>query len=236
MSGYGYYGEEPEGQGLLTGGGTRSFAVFDRAQLRGLSRAERLRVIRQAKKVPALAWGIRKWNRKEIAARKANPWLDFVRDKLRQLGAEYRKGLDPEQLAAYEARKKKADEAKRRKLGKIELVKNYLESLKGRTPQETAMNITNALAREGTANIRLLRTAMKLLYPERYGNLKGKQLAEKMKEFTVRGAPKYPRAESAIGNFEPRLEEEIQPPVVKEEQPPPQPTAKEEKQSAKKRK
>jgi len=233
MSGYGYYGEEPEGQGLLTGGGTRSFAVFDRSQLRGLSRAERLRVIRQAKKVPALAWGIRKWNRKEIAARKANPWLDFVREKLRALGAEYRSKLSPEEQAAYEARKKKANEAKRRKLGKIELVKNYLESLRGRTPQETAMNITNALAREGTANVRLLRTAMKLLYPERYGNLKGKQLSEAMKQFTVRGAPKYPRAQSAIGNFEPRLEAEIQPPEVKE-QPPPQPTVKEKQPKAKK--
>ena len=207
MSGYGYYGDE--GEGLLTGGGTRSFAVFDRSQLAGLSRAERLKVIRQAKKVPALAWGIRKWNRKEIAAKKDNPWLDFVRDKLRALGAEYRKSLSPEQQAAYEARKKKADEAKRRKLGKIELIKNYLESLKGKTPQETAMNITNALAREGTANVRLLRTAMKLLYPERYGNLKGKQLSEAMKQFTVRGAPKYPKAESAIGNF--GLKEEKQP-------------------------
>jgi hypothetical protein len=225
MSGYGYYGDE--GEGLLTGGGTRSFALFNRAQLAGLSRAERLKVIRQAKKVPTLAWGIRKWNRKEIAAKKDNPWLDFVRDKLRALGAEYRKSLSPEQQAAYEARKKKADEAKRRKLGKIELVKNYLESLKGKTPQETAMNITNALAREGTANVRLLRTAMKLLYPDRYGNLKGKQLAEAMKQFTVRGAPKYPKAQSAIGNFEPRLEAEIQPPEVKEEQPPPQPTTKE---------
>ena len=47
------------------------------------------------------------------------------------------------------------------------------------------MNITNALAREGTANVRLLRTAMKLLYPDRFGNLKGKQLAEAMKPFTV---------------------------------------------------
>jgi len=231
MSGYGYYGDE--GEGLLTGGGTRSFAVFDRSKLQGLSRADRLKLIRQAKKVPALAWGIRKWNRKEIAAKKANPWLDFVREKLRALGAEYRSKLSPEEQAAYEARKKKADEAKRRKLGKIELVKNYLESLRGRTPQETAMNITNALAREGTANVRLLRTAMKLLYPERYGNLKGKQLSEAMKQFTVRGAPRYPRAESAIGNFEPRLEEEIQPPEVKE-QPPPQPTVKEKQPKAKK--
>jgi len=235
MSGYGYYGDvEGEGEGLLTGGGTRSFAIFNRAQLAGLSRADRLKLIRQAKKVPALAWGIRKWNRKEIAAKKDNPWLDFVRDKLRALGAEYRKSLSPEQQAAYEARKKKADEAKRRKMDKIQLVKNYLESLKGRTPQETAMNITNALAREGTANVRLLRTAMKLLYPDRYGNLKGKQLSEAMKPFTVRGAPKYPRAQSAIGDFEPKLEAKIQPPEVKEEQPPPQPTAKEKQPKAKK--
>jgi hypothetical protein len=220
MSGYGYYGEEgeslyaPQGQGLLTGGGTRSFAIFDRSQLQGKSRAERLKIIRQAKKVPALAWGIRKWNRKEIAARKKNPWLDFVREKLRALGEEYRKGLPPEKLAAYEARKKKAEEAKTKKLEKIQIVKQYLESLKGKNPRETAMYIADALAREGTANARLLRTAMKLVYPELYGNLKGKQLTEAMKDFTVRGAPKYAKPRSAMETFVPKV-------VV--EQPPPQP-------------
>jgi murein L,D-transpeptidase YcbB/YkuD len=228
MSGYGYYGDE--GEGLLTGGGTRSFAIFNRAQLAGLSRAERLKVIRQAKKVPALAWGIRKWNfekRAQDLKKKNSRWMELVKAAIQQASQEYYNELSDNQKTAYKERKAKAEQAKARKLGKIQLVKNYLESLKGNNPQETAMNITNALAREGTANVRLLRSAMKLLYPERYGNLKGKQLAEAMKQFTVRGAPKYPRAQSAIGNFEPKLEAEIQPPEVKEEQPPPQPTTKE---------
>ena len=221
MSGYGYYGDEslyaPQGQGegLLTGGGTRSFAVFDRSQLAGLSRADRLRVIRQAKKVPALAWGIRKWNRKEIAAKKANPWLDFIRPKLQELAQQYRdKELKtPKQKEDYEKRKKKAEEAKTKKLEKIQIVKQYLESLKGKNPRETAMYIADALAREGTANARLLRTAMKLVYLELYGNLKGKQLTEAMKDFTVRGAPKYAKPRSAMETFVPKVVE----------QPPPQP-------------
>jgi hypothetical protein len=217
MSGYGYYGEEPEGEGLLTGGGTRSFAIFDRSKLRGLSRAERLKIIRQAPKVPALAWGIKRWNFEHRAKnRKDNKWMQIVREAIQKASEQYRNTLPDDQKKAYDARKVKAEAAKRRKMDKIQIVKNYLESLKGRNPQETAMNITNALAREGTVNVRLLRTAMRLLYPERYGNLKGKQLSEAMKPFTIRGAPRYPRAESAIGLSQPALEAKAQPPEVKE--------------------
>jgi hypothetical protein len=167
--GYGYYPDEEEG-GLLTGGGLKSF----RKGLRGPS-------------VPSLTWGIRKLAREGTGERlKKSKWWGFMQKALQQAREDYKNSLTEEEKARYEERREKQQSQKERREAKKKIVLNALQKLKARTKEDTAANIARALRQEGNLNVRVLRAAMKVLYPE-LRKLSKEELHEEMKKYTVRG-------------------------------------------------
>jgi hypothetical protein len=93
---------------------------------------------------------------------------------------------------------------KERREAKKKLVLDYLQKLKGRNRLETSDRIAAALRREGNPNVRVLRAAIKILYPE-LRQMKPQDLAQEMKKYSVRGYTIPPRerykykGESALG-------------------------------------
>jgi len=173
MAGYGYYDEEG---GILTGGGLRSF----RQGKRGPS-------------VPSLTWGIKKLSRAERPLTDNQKlWRKLMLGAIDAAKQEYLKSLSPAAREKYLASKAKQQLQKERREAKKKLVLEYLQKLKGSNMQATADNIATALKQEGNPNVRVLRAAMKILYPE-IRNLPKEEREQKLREFTVRGFTIPPR-------------------------------------------
>jgi hypothetical protein len=81
---------------------------------------------------------------------------------------------------------------KERREAKKKIVLDYLQKLKGRNRLETADKIAAALRTEGNPNVRVLRAALKILYPE-LRQMTEQDLAEEMKKYSVRGYTIPPR-------------------------------------------
>jgi hypothetical protein len=123
MSGYGFY-EEEEGQGIITGAGARAKRKYI---------AEMAVSARTGKRYPrrlgyTLEYAAKKYN-KQLAER--NPWLKYVSqdeeikelrkqigERMKQIAAEYRKTLSPEQreLAEQRAKQRAASEARKKEM------------------------------------------------------------------------------------------------------------------------
>jgi hypothetical protein len=173
MAGYGYYDEEG---GILTGGGLKSF----RQGKRGPS-------------VPSLTWGIKKLSRAERPlSTNQQLWRKLMLGAIDAAKQEYLKNLSPTDRDKYLASKAKQQLQKERREAKKKLVLKYLQKLKGPNMQATADNIAAALKQEGNPNVRVLRAAMKILYPE-IRNLPKEEREQKLREFTVRGFTIPPR-------------------------------------------
>jgi hypothetical protein len=226
MSGYGYYDEEGSGLlssiigggnegGLYTGGGTRSFAVA-RTGMPG--RAAYVQKGYYAPRLPALQWGIRRVLRQVINERQPSPkkqlWMKIAKEKMIEAKKEYYNKLSPAEQEAYINRQARAQAQKERKREKVTLIRNKLLSLKGASMDETANNIKEALIREGATKARLLRSALKILYPDQLlggDEAKKKQVREQLKKYNFAGARKPPRPFSsldpslAVGRIPPEL-------------------------------
>jgi glutamyl/glutaminyl-tRNA synthetase len=212
MSGYGYYDEEGSGLlssiiggnqgGLYTGGGTRSFAVA-RTGLPG--RAAYIQKGYYAPRLPALQWGIRRVLRqvinKQNPSAKKHAWMNIARRKMEEAKREYFNSLPPAEQEAYINRQARVQAQKERKRQKVDLIRQKLESLKGATMDETANNIRNALIMEGATKARLLRSALKALYPNELlggDEAKKRQVREQLKKYNFAGARRPPKAFSSL--------------------------------------
>jgi hypothetical protein len=85
------------------------------------------------------------------------------------------------------------------------LIRQKLESLKGATMDETANNIKEALIREGATKARLLRSALKILYPDellKRDEAGKRQVRELLKKYNFAGARKPPRPSSSLNPAE----------------------------------
>jgi hypothetical protein len=178
MSGYGYYDEEGSGLlssiigggnegGLYTGGGTRSFAV-PKTGVPG--RAAYVQKGYYAPRLPSLQWGIRRVLRQVIneenPSDKKRAWMEIARRKMMEAKKEYFNSLSKDEQDAYIARQARIQLQKERKRQKVAMIRQKLESLRGKDRDETARNIREALLTEGATKARLLRSALKILYPK----------------------------------------------------------------------
>jgi hypothetical protein len=252
MSGYGYYDEEGSGLlssiiggnegGLYTGGGTRSFAVA-RTGMPG--RAAYIQKGYYAPRLPALQWGIRRVLRQVINERapseKKQAWMEIAKRKMEEAKREYFNKLSDAEKEAYINRQARVQAQKERKKQKVALIRQKLESLRGKTMDETANNIREALIMEGATKARLLRSALKVLYPELLGGdeAKKRQVREQLKRYNFAGARKPPKPFSsldysrAFGRIPPELIEKKKADIIKSlgappkqpAQPPPQPSS-----------
>jgi hypothetical protein len=253
MSGYGYYDEEGSGLlssiigggnegGLYTGGGTRSFAV---ARTGVPGRAAYVQKGYYAPRLPALQWGIRRVLRQVInehnPSDRKRDWMNIARKKMLEAKQEYFKSLSPTEKEAYINRQARVQAQKERKREKVALIRKKLESLRGQTMDETANNIRNALIMEGATKARLLRSALKILYPKELLPKKEdekRQVREMLKKYNFAGARKPPRpmssldASRAFGRIPPELIEAKKQLILKsltsppeEEAPAPPPTS-----------
>jgi hypothetical protein len=216
MSGYGYYDEEGSGLlssiigggnegGLYTGGGTRSFAV----PIPGMS--GRLAYVQKghyAPRLPSLQWGIRRVLRQVINQRnpsaKRKAWMDIARAKMMEAKQEYLKTLTPEERNAYFLRQARMQIQKQRKREKVDMIRRKLESLKvGDDIDKTAEEIKRALHMEGANKARLLRSALKILFPDRLIPKKGdevgkRQVKEMLKKYNFAGIRRPLKATTSL--------------------------------------
>jgi hypothetical protein len=249
MSGYGYYDEKGSGLlssiigggnqgGLYTGGGTRSFAVA-RTGMPG--RAAYVQKGYYAPRLPSLQWGIRRVLRQVInqkaPSEKKKLWMDIAKKKMEEAKKQYFESLTPQEKEAYINRQARVQAQKERKRQKVNLIREKLMSLKGATMDETANNIRNALIMEGATKARLLRSALKILYPDDLlggDEAKKREVREQLKRYNFAGARKPPKAFSsldytkALGRIPPELIEAKKQLIIKslttqpETAPPPQ--------------
>jgi hypothetical protein len=212
MSGYGYYDEEGSGLlssiigggnqgGLYTGGGTRSFAV---AKTGIPGRAAYIQKGYYAPRLPALQWGIRRVLRQVIneqnPSEKKRAWMEIAKRKMEEAKKEYYSKLSPTEQQAYINRQAKVQVQKERKRQKVNMIREKLMSLKGATMDETANNIKQALITEGATKARLLRSALKVLYPELLGGdeAKKRQVREQLKKYNFAGTRRPLKAFSSL--------------------------------------
>jgi hypothetical protein len=192
MSGYGYYEEEEEGKGglllpLLAGGNTNTGGLITGGGIRSFRQGKR------GPTVPSLTWGIKKLAREGTGERLKNTaWWKFMQDAIQEAKKKYLASLKPDELQKYLENKAKQEIQKERREVKKKLVLDYLQKLKGRNRLETSDKIASALKMEGNPNVRVLRAAIKILYPE-LRQMKEEDLKEEMKKYSVRGYTIPPR-------------------------------------------
>jgi hypothetical protein len=183
--GYGYYPEEEGGlyaAGLLTGAGLKSF------------RKGNPRKGEPVRSVPSLTWGISRLGREGRGEKlKNSKWWGFMQAALEDARAKYLASMSEEEKTKYLENRKKQLEAKERKKAKIALVRNALEELKGKTKEETAKRIAEALKMEGNPKTRVLRSAMAILYPELKKNRDNKGRYTDLNQYKIRGLVSVPR-------------------------------------------
>jgi len=191
--GYGYYPEEEGGlyaAGLLTGAGLKSFR-------KGNPRKGEPTVT-----VPSLTWGISRLGRAGRGEKlKNSKWWGFMQAALEDARAKYLASMTPDEKEKYLANRKKQLEAKERKKAKVALVRNALEELKGKTKEETAKNIAEALKMEGNPKTRVLRSAMAILYPELKKNRDNKGRYPDLKPYKFKGLVKIPRKKYKTASY-----------------------------------
>jgi hypothetical protein len=158
-----------------------------------------------APRLPALQWGIRRVLRQVINEQKPSPkkqaWMEIARRKMMEAKQEYFNKLPDAEKEAYINRQARVQAQKERKREKVALIRKKLESLRGQTMDETANNIRNALIMEGATKARLLRSALKILYPKELlpSDEAGKrQVREQLKRYNFAGARKPPRPMSSL--------------------------------------
>jgi hypothetical protein len=216
MSGYGYYDEEGSGLlssiigggnegGLYTGGGTRSFAV----PIPGMS--GRLAYVQKgyyAPRLPSLQWGIRRVLRQVINQKnpsdRRKTWMNIARAKMQEAKEAYLKTLTPKERDEYFLRQARAQIQKQRKRQKVDMIRRKLESLKvGDDIDKTAEEIKKALYLEGSTKARLLRSALKVLFPDKLIPKKGdevgkRQVREQLKKYNFAGIRRPLKATTAL--------------------------------------
>jgi hypothetical protein len=121
-----------------------------------------------------------------------------MQEAINQAKERYLSDLSQKELEKYLANKRRQELQRQRKEYNMNLVKEALTSLKGNSKEETAKKIREALIKEGYGNTRVLRAAMKLLYPD-LAELKGKDQYQALKPYKVGKHKKPEKIESYIG-------------------------------------
>jgi hypothetical protein len=127
-----------------------------------------------------------------------------MRDHIEKARQEYLSKLDEDGRKKYLEKASKARAQKIRKNQKIEMVHNYLRSLAVGDPNnpddraKTAARIRDALVQEGVTSGRVLKAAMKVLYPQ-LRKKDDENVKRELRMYNFAGMRKPPKATSAIG-------------------------------------